>query len=261
MNNEFVSLTKEGSSGLIHMKWEEKRNALSPGMIAALKQAFREAARDEKIKVIVLSGTAKAFSAGADLAYLKKMQGFSSEENLKDSRHLKALFEEIYALPKLVIAQVKGPAIAGGCGLATVCDILISTPESLFGYSEVRIGFVPAIVMTFLLRKIGESHAKRLLLTGERITGSEAYRIGLVNYLFPADRIESESKALAEKLAKQCSGEAIALTKKLMARVQDLPLSEALEVAAAANAEARAGKDCKRGVAAFLNKEKINWNE
>ncbi len=261
MNNEFVSLTREGSSAQIHMKWEEKRNALSPGMIAALKQAFREAAKDEKVKVIVLSGTAKAFSAGADLAYLKKMQGFSPEENLKDSRHLKALFEEIYALPKLVIAQVKGPAIAGGCGLATVCDLLISTPESLFGYSEVRIGFVPAIVMTFLLRKIGESHAKRLLLTGERITGSEAYRIGLVNYLFPADRIESESKALAEKLAKQCSGEAIALTKKLMARVQDLPLSEALEVAAAANAEARAGKDCKRGVAAFLNKEKINWNE
>ncbi len=261
MNNEFVSLTKEGSSGLIHMKWEEKRNALGPEMIAALKEAFREAAEDEKIRVIILSGTAKAFSAGADLAYLKKMQGFSREENLKDSLSLKALFEEIYALPKLVIAQVKGPAIAGGCGLATVCDLLVSTPESLFGYSEVRIGFVPAIVMAFLLRKIGESHAKRLLLTGERITGTEAYRIGLVNYLFPADRIEYESKALAAKLASQCSGEAIAMTKKLIARVQDLPLPEALNLAAASNAEARAGKECKRGVAAFLNKEKINWDQ
>ena len=261
MNNEFVSYTRDGSSGLIHMKWEEKRNALSPGMIAALKDAFRQAAEDKTIKVIILSGTAKAFSAGADLAYLKKMQGFSEEENLKDSRSLKELFGLIYKLPKLVIAQVKGPAIAGGCGLATVCDLLISTPESLFGYSEVRIGFVPAIVMAFLLRKIGESHAKRLLLTGERITGTEAYRIGLVNYLFPADRIEYECKALAEKLASQCSGEAIAMTKKLIAWVQDLPLPEALELAAAGNAEARASDDCRRGVAAFLNKEKINWNE
>lgn len=261
MNNEFVSLKREGASGLIRMQWEEKRNALSPGMIAALKEAFGEAAKDDKIKVIILSGTAKAFSAGADLAYLKKMQGFSQEENLKDSRNLKALFEEIYTLPKLVIAQIKGPAIAGGCGLATVCDLLISTPESLFGYSEVRIGFIPAIVMTFLIRKIGESHAKRLLLTGERITGSEAHRIGLVNYLFPADCIETESKALAEKMAKQCSGEAIAMTKKLIAQVQDLSLPKALELAAKANAEARAGKDCVRGVTAFLNKEKINWNE
>jgi len=229
-------------------------------MVKSLRSAFGELSDDPKVKIILLRGGDKAFSAGADLAYLQNMQSFSDEENLKDSQELRKLFEFIYTQPKLVIAEVKGPAIAGGCGLATVCDLIVSTPETSFGYSEVRIGFIPAIVMTFLIRKVGEGHAKRLLLTGERINGSEASRMGLVNYLFPTDEISEKTLDLARKIHRQCSGDALAATKKLISRVQDLPLSEALELAAKANMEARKSEDCRKGIRSFLNKEKINWD-
>jgi methylglutaconyl-CoA hydratase len=137
----------------------EKRNALSPEIITELKNAFDKAEQDASVKVVVLKANGESFCAGADLNYLQQLQNFSYEENLADSQHLKELFLKIYTLKKVVIAQVQGHALAGGCGLATVCDFTFAVPEAKFGYTEVRIGFIPALVAVFLIRKIGEQKA------------------------------------------------------------------------------------------------------
>src|SRR5690606_36237829 len=140
----------------------------------------------------VLNAAGEAFCAGADLAYLQQLQNFSFEENLTDSNQLKELFLNIYTHPKVVIAQVQGHALAGGCGLASICDWVFSVPEAKFGYTEVRIGFIPALVSVFLLRKLGEGAARELLLSGELIAAERAQAIGLINRVVSADKLEAE---------------------------------------------------------------------
>ena len=237
----------------------EKRNALNAEMVTALKAAFSRAETDQEAKVIVLAAAGEAFCAGADLAYLQQLQNNSYEENLADSSHLKELFLQIYTHPKVVIAKVQGHAIAGGCGLATVCDFSYTVPEAKFGYTEVRIGFVPAIVKVFLLRKIGEGKAKELLLSGELINAQRAADIGLVNGLATADELDATVSAFATSLVKKNSGQSMAFTKQMIAAVQEMDLEEGLQHAAEVNAKARASEDCQKGIGAFLNKEKIKW--
>jgi methylglutaconyl-CoA hydratase len=152
----------------------EKRNALSPELVTELKNAFNKAEQDAAVKVVVLKANGESFCAGADLGYLQQLQNFSFEENLADSNHLKEFFLKIYTLNKVVIAQVQGHALAGGCGLAAVCDFTFAVPEAKFGYTEVRIGFIPALVSVFLIRKLGEQKARHLLLTGEIIKAEAA---------------------------------------------------------------------------------------
>ena len=237
----------------------DKRNALNSEVVIELSKAFNDAEHDENVKVIVLKANGEVFSAGADLDYLKKLQSNSFEENLADSNLLKKLFEQIYSQPKIVIAQVQGHAIAGGCGLASVCDFIFTTPQAKFGYTEVKIGFIPAIVAIFLIRRIGEGKAKELLFNGDLIDATYAKEIGLINFISTEDKIEEEVLAYADKLCKTTSAQSIALTKQLINNVQDLPLTEALEFAAEMNAHARSTNDCKNGINAFLNKKKIDW--
>ncbi len=245
--------------GYITLNRPEKRNALSPVLVSDLKKLFHRAELDAEVKVIVLRANGDAFCAGADLQYLQQLQNFSLEENLSDSNHLKELFLQIYTLSKVVIAQVQGPALAGGCGLATVCDFIFSTPEAKFGYTEVKIGFVPAIVMIFLIRKIGEARSRDLLLSGRLVGAAEVQQWGLVNQVVDASGLAQTIDTFAQKLIVSASAQSLALTKKLIARVQDLPLTEALDLAARENANARASEDCKKGIAAFLNKEDQKW--
>lgn len=249
----------ENRVAYITLNRPEKRNALSAELVTELKQAFQEAAQSSEVKVIVLTGKGKAFCAGADLAYLQSLQTNTYEENLADSRHLMELFQQIYTLPKVVIAQVNGHALAGGCGLATVCDFAFSVPEAKFGYTEVRIGFIPAIVKVFLLRKIGEGRAKELLLSGNLITADEAQDMGLINHVVHAEALESRVREFAESLCTHNSGQSMAYTKQMIAAVQDMSLDEALAYAAEQNAKARASEDCQKGIAAFLNKETPGW--
>ncbi|AHM59710.1 methylglutaconyl-CoA hydratase [Flammeovirgaceae bacterium 311] len=243
----------------ITLNLPEKRNALNAQTVAELKQAFGQAAADAGVKVVVLGGEGKAFCAGADLAYLQQLQNNTFEENLADSQHLMQLFQQIYTLNKPVIAAINGHALAGGCGLATVCDFSFSVPEAKFGYTEVKIGFIPAIVKVFLLRKIGEGRAKELLLGGQLITAEKAAQWGLINEVVPAEQLNHHVSAYAQMLCTQNSGQSMALTKEMIARVQELPLEEALQYAAAKNAEARATADCRRGISSFLNKENLQW--
>jgi methylglutaconyl-CoA hydratase len=245
--------------GYITLNRPEKRNAFSAELVTDLKAAFTQAANDSDVKVIVLNAKGKVFSAGADLGALQQLQNNTFDDNFRDSSELAALFEMIYTLPKVVIAQVEGPAIAGGCGLATICDLVFATPEAAFGYTEVKIGFLPAIVMIFLLRKIGETRAKELLLSGELINAEKAQAMGLINYVKAADEIHQVVFDFAQYLCTQTSADSLRLTKQMIAQVQGLSLPDALYYAAQMNATARTTDDCKRGINAFLNKEKITW--
>ncbi len=237
----------------------EKRNALNHELVAALKTAFDKAAADLEAKIIVLKAEGEAFCAGADLEYLQQLQQFSFEENLQDSNHLKELFLKIYTHPKIVIAQVQGHALAGGCGLATVCDFVVSVPVAKFGYTEVKIGFIPAIVTIFLLRKLGEAKAKEMLLSGELFSAEQVLKMGLINHVVEADQLEQHVSQLAKKMVETNSGESMKLTKQMIAAVPSMSIENALNYAAEMNAKARGSDDCKRGIAAFLNKEKLSW--
>ena len=256
---EYIEYRQEERLAYITLNRPDKRNALSDKVVTELKTAFTLAEEDEGVKVIILNANGKVFSAGADLQYLQGLQTNTYEENLADSTHLMELFRHIYLHPKVVIAQVEGHAIAGGCGLATVCDFTFSVPEAKFGYTEVKIGFIPAIVMIFLVRKIGEANAKELLLTGKLIDAPEAVGKGLINKTIEANKIQEEVKAFALNLCGQASGESLKLTKQMLAKVQEMSLDDSLRYASEMNAQARAGEDCKKGISAFLNKEKLEW--
>lgn len=237
----------------------EKRNAFSFELVKTLRENFKIAAEDKNVKVIILRSEGSIFSAGADLDYLQSLQTLSYEENLADSSYLKDLYAEIYTHPKVVIAAVQGHAIAGGCGLVTVSDFVFSVPQAQFGYTEVKIGFVPAIVMTFLLRKIGEGRAKELLLSGDLVGADLMKEYGIVNRVVEAENLETEVEKFALHLCETCSAQALTATKRLIAHIQEFTLPEALQRGAEMNAKARGFEDCKKGISAFLNKEKIVW--
>ncbi len=256
---KYIEYNFEGRVARITLNRPEKRNALHPDVVTELQEAFDAAEKDDTVKVILLDANGDAFCAGADLAYLQQLQNNSYAENLADSTHLKNLFDKIYRHPKVVVAQIEGPALAGGCGLASVCDFAFSVPETKFGFTEVKIGFIPAIVMIFLVKKIGEGAARELLLTGNIISAERALHLHLINNIFPAETIAFETKAFIDQLLNTCSAESLKTTKQMLASIGDMNLEEAFAYAAEFNAKARAGNDCKRGIAAFLNKEKITW--
>jgi methylglutaconyl-CoA hydratase len=245
--------------GIITLNRPEKRNALSPELIAGLHQAFEEMNANEEVKIIVLRSIGKAFCAGADLAYLQQLQDFSYEENLEDSRKLMSLFNLIYCLPKVVIAEIQGHALAGGCGLATVCDFAFSVPDALFGYTEVRIGFVPALVSVFLQEQIGAAKTQELLLSGEFISSTKAAELGLITGVEPAEFLGKTVQEFASKLITQNSSFSMSKTKTLLRQLNETERNKSLELAAEANAKARAHEDCKKGIAAFLNKTSPDW--
>ncbi len=259
MSETLVNYHTENRIGYITLNRPEKRNALNAEMVTALKNAFTQAENDENCKVIVLQANGEAFCAGADLAYLQQLQNNTYDENLQDSQHLMGLFLQIYTHKKAVIGKIQGHALAGGCGLATLCDISFSIPEAKYGYTEVKIGFVPALVKVFLLRKIGEGKARELLLTGKIITAEEARNFGLINFISTKETIDNEVLEFATKLCNEASGQSIALVKEMIAEVQHLSVEDGLEYAARMNANARATDDCKRGINSFLTKEKLTW--
>ena len=256
---KYILTNIENRIGTITLNRPEKRNALNFPMVTELREAFTDMAADPDVKVIVLKANGKAFCAGADLEYIKQLQSNSYEENLDDSEHLMELFYTIYTIPKVVISQVHGYAIAGGCGLATVCDFTFAGRDAEFGYSEVKIGFVPAIVMTFLLRRVGELRAKELLLSGNRLTAEEATGIHLINEVTDNELLEKRVDEFSKMLVSTNSGQSMGLTKQMIAGIQSKDLRQALDYAAEKNARARGFEDCEKGIAAFLEREKLMW--
>jgi len=255
----FIRYEAQDAIGYITLNRPDKRNALSAEMVTELKQAFDFAEEDEACKVIVLRAAGEAFCAGADLAYIQELQGFGYTDNLADSTHMMQLFHQIYTLEKVVIAQVQGHALAGGCGLAAICDFAFAVPEAKLGYTEVKIGFLPAIVSVFLVRKIGEARTKQLLLTGDLVSAQKALEMGLLNEVVAAETLATHVYTFARRLCVENSGQSMQLTKEMLARIPEMPLEDSLRYAAQMNAEARGSLDCRRGIAAFLAKEKISW--
>jgi methylglutaconyl-CoA hydratase len=242
--------------GVITMNRPEKRNALNPELVQDLHLAIKEVAADDAVRVVVLRGAGPAFCAGADLAYLQSIANNGAMENLADSTRLMELMRDIADLPKPVIAMVHGAAIAGGCGLATVCDVVVAAESAArFGYSEVGIGFIPAIVMVFLLRKVGDMQARRLVLTAEVVSAAEAVRIGLATLMVADDELEARTMDLARRMA-GFSGSALALSKSMLSALHGMSLDAGLRYAAAMNALARQTEDCQAGIQQFLTQQR-----
>lgn len=237
----------------------ERRNALTPEMQLELIAAMEEAANGST-RVVVLRGAGEAFCSGLDLSVLQSMNDKSAADHRADAERVAKLFRTLYELPTPTIAAVHGAAIAGGTALATLCDFTLATPAAKFGYTEARIGFVPAIVSAYLTLQIGDKRGRDLLLTGRFFDATEAYRLGLVNEIVQPDGLDGRVLALAKALAAN-SSESQAATKRLLATQNKTWLDAALAQAMEANARSRETADFREGVAAFLEKRKPNWTK
>lgn len=254
-----VQFSIENRCAFIRLNRPEKRNALNPELVEALQKAFEEAIQSASVRVIQLEGEGSVFCAGADLAALKEMRAYSDRENEADSERLARLFLTIYSSPKPVIAVVKGAALAGGCGLATVCDITIASKTAKFGYTETRLGFIPAIVSVFLVRKVSETQVRRLLLAAEIIEATEAQQIGLITEAVEESELANRAAYWREALSSRVSAQAVIATKKLIESAYTMSFSDAIENAIRANVKARTSDDCRNGVDQFLEGNKVSW--
>ena len=252
-----LTLNEREKTTLLTLNRPDKRNAISYELIAELLQAL-ELVRNSESQVMIVTGAGTAFCSGMDLENLKSLLGRTPEQNLEDSRTMARLFRSLHEFPKPTIAAVNGPAIAGGTGLATICDFTIAVPEAKFGYTEVRIGFVPAIVSTFLLRQVGEKHGRDLLLTGRIFSAEEALRLGLVNEIVEPDRLLPRAYELARTLIEN-SPSSLRATKEMLARSVDEELDHTMEAAIEENARIRQTHDFREGITAFLGKRKPRW--
>lgn len=243
----------EGATARITLNRPEKRNALNEATIAGLKESLRRAADDERVRAIVIAGAGKDFCSGADLAALQKIAQATVDENIEDAHSLLDLFLLIRQVPVPVVAAVTGRALAGGAGLASACDLVVAAESARFGYPEVKIGFVPAMVMAILRRNVSEKRAFALVTRGAEMTAQEAQAFGLVNEIFADESFDDEVRSYVggfEKLSRS----AVSLTKTLLYQMDGLSFSAALQTGADVNVIARLTKDCQERVARFLNK-------
>ena len=237
----------------------EKRNAISHQLIDDFLAALLEV-EQSSAQVMILAAEGKAFCAGLDLEDLVALTKHTAEENRRHSERIATLCRSLYYFPKTTIAAVNGAAIAGGAGLATLCDFTLASTAATFGYTEVRIGFVPAIISAFLVRQVGEKHARDLLLTGRIITAEEAYRMGLVNEVVEAVNLLKGARQLAEQLLEN-SPASLRATKALLRSYIEDGLERDIQRGMEANASIRLSADFKEGVRSFLERRKPQWSE
>jgi len=247
----------ETGIAIIALTVPEKRNAISSHMIGDLLDALDQAERGAP-RVLILTGSGKAFCAGMDLDELQSVAKQTLQKNLEEARRVTKLFSRLYSFPKPVIAAVNGAAIAGGCGLATLADVTIAVPEAKFGYTEVKLGFIPAIVAVFLRRRLQDKHLRELLLTGRVIDASDAFRMGLITEIVPAEDLIGRARQIAG-LFLAASPTAIKQTKSLLLSFDRAAVRAELEAAIEANASIRSTADFREGVAAFLEKRTPRW--
>lgn len=251
--SQTVLLTIADRVARITLNRPEKRNALNSDLIEALKDSLRRAGKDSEVRAVVLSGAGSDFCSGADLSALQKISTASVEENLEDARSLMELFTLIRSIRLPVVAAVRGRALAGGCGLATACDIVLAARSSRFGYPEVKIGFVPAMVMAILRRNVSEKRAFELVTLGAEIGAEDAVSFGLVNQIMDDEAFDDEVDTFVQRFMKT-SGSAVALTKQLLYRTDAMSFEDALQFGVDENVIARMSEDCKKGIERFLRK-------
>jgi methylglutaconyl-CoA hydratase len=236
----------------------ELRNAFDDVLIARLTETFAALGGDHTVRVIVLAGEGRAFCAGADLTWMKRMVSYGPEENRRDAAALAAMFLRVDGCPKPVVGRIQGAALGGGTGLVAVCDVAIAAEDALLGTTEVRLGIVPAVISPFVVRKIGESQARRWFLTGERFPAGEALRAGLVHAVVPEASLDAEVDRVVDALLLG-GPEALAVSKDLARRMGSLALDEALEEATGAIATRRASAEGQEGMRAFLERRSPSW--
>ena len=249
-----IIVEEKGMTGRITLNRPDKRNSLDDEMIFEITDAIKNYSGNDGVKSIVITGAGGNFCSGLYLEYLNKIQAFDVLQNKKDSTNYKDLLLSIYTCPKPTIAMVEGYALAGGCGIASACDLIVASDKAQFGYTEVRIGFIPAIVMIFLLKRVSETHAKDLLLTSKFINGTEACNIGLVNYVLESFMLESFTDKLCENL-NQLPPSSVMLTKEMFRNVYSMSFEAALQYAVDMNTLTRMTEDCKNGIKKFLTKK------
>lgn len=244
----------EGGIAEIVLNRPEKMNSLDEELIHDLSDIMRDFSVNEEVKVVVITGAEGNFCSGLYLDYLQKISEYDILQNKDDSRKFKNMLMNIYSCSKPVIAKVKGYCLAGGCGIASACDIIIADETARFGYTEVKIGFIPAIVMLFLLKRVSESHAKDLLLTARMINADDAFRMGFINQYLHSGELDAKVNDVCQMLMKN-SGTSLKLTKEMFTNISGMDFDKALEYACDLNAVTRMTPDCKNGVAKFLNKQ------
>jgi methylglutaconyl-CoA hydratase len=257
MTYKTIQLAYDSGVATITLNRPDKRNAISFELIDDLLHALKEVEGSDAL-VLILTGSGKAYCSGMDLENLKELLGRSPMLNLEDSKTMVRLFRSLYEFPKVTIAAVNGPAIAGGTGLALLCDFTLAVPEAKFGYTEVRIGFVPAIVSTFLLRQVGEKQARDLLLTGRIFGAEEAFRMGLISEIVAPENLMTRARELAQLLTEN-SPTSLRATKRLLNDHVRAELDTHIENAVRENANIRATADFREGITSFLEKRKPVW--
>ncbi|HEX8888421.1 MAG TPA: enoyl-CoA hydratase-related protein [Pyrinomonadaceae bacterium] len=251
--NKSVIYAVEGTVALVTLNRPEKRNALNDELVAGLKESLRKADGDDQVRVVVITGAGADFCSGADLAALQKISEASVTENLEDAQSLMELFALVRRVRVPVVAAVRGRALAGGCGLATSCDLVLAARSARFGYPEVKIGFVPAMVMAILRRNVSEKRAFELITRGMEISADEAASVGLVNQVFDDEKFETEVEAYLAGFEK-LSRSAVMLSKRLLYHMDGMTFDAALQSGVDMNTIARMTEDCQQGIARFLKK-------
>jgi len=251
--NSPVIYAVEGSVALVTLNRPEKRNALDDALVSGLKNALRDADSREDVRAVLVTGAGADFCSGADLSALQKISEASVLENLEDAQSLMELYAQIRRVRVPVVAAVRGRALAGGCGLATACDIVLASSNARFGYPEVKIGFVPAMVMAILRRNVSEKRAFELITRGGEISAAEAERFGLVNQVFDDAEFETRVERYVSDF-ERVSRSAVVLAKRLLYHMDGLTFDAALQAGADTNAIARTTEDCRAGIERFLKK-------
>jgi len=260
MNHTSVTVATANRVTTITMNRPERRNALDDVMIKELNEAFSATNRSAESRVVVLAGEGSSFCAGMDLDYLRRFIQLGHNENLDDAVHLMKLLQTINTMRKPVLAKVSGPAMGGGCGIAAACDFVFAGKErARFGVPEVRLGFLPALILLFLMKRMGDGRAREFVLRGETLSAAVALERGLVTEVVADELLDEKVSAFASELASSTSQSSITLTKELLSRLGELSEKEALEYAANLNAVARKTEDFKKGIESFVNKEKLRW--
>lgn len=260
MTTELLRVRTEGRVAYVTMDRPETRNAFNPALIAELQRTFETLAGDDGVRVVVLAGEGKVFSGGADINWMRGSLELGQDENVEDARRLSRMYRALNELPKILVGRVHGVALGGGAGLVAVCDVAVATEDAIFGFTETKLGIMPAVISPFVLAKIGRSNGRALMLTGERFDARRALHIGLVHEVVGTQALDSAvERVVSEALSASPTG--VAATKALLRRVWELSYDETLDVTAAAIARQRVSPEGQEGLRAFLDRRTASWSE
>lgn len=258
MPYECIYLQQQGPLATLIMNRPTVHNAFNPQLINEITTAFQAFATDASVRVVVLTGAGSSFSAGGDIGWMQASLHFSHDQNLADARALDAMFDTINTLPKPVIGRINGPALGGGVGLVACCDLAVAVEDARFGFTEVKLGLLPAVIAQYVVPKIGVSHSRALFISGERFTAERAFEISLIHAITSPEDLDSTIQSLAQRMLTG-GPQALGAAKRLVAAMWHLEKDAAKQYAIEAIAQARIGAEGQEGLAAFLNKRRPEW--